>query len=330
MSPVARASASGLKSIQTRSRFSSWTRPPPTGPTGTSSSRPRCASSRPREERLFPLDFAALVHKESSALAKVVHEEAIRAGANVVIDSVLSTGRAVEPGHQLERAGYLVDVVEVPYDVAAARIAQRWRDDYTLALQGDPEYRHGGRWVPEDYARSVYPEEGTRAISQESAERLAHECTNVVSFRRYWTPAGDRPRVTESDRVRHGGGLIERRAAEVPGLRARAFLFHRGGGGAAAGTLNRAAPNGRRGVGEAGPRDQLPPCCRGSGLGSSPRPARALAAFCFSEGVGSTSVQKVSTALMSNSMRACVCMRGVENLYCPPSVFRMTAPRSSP
>ncbi len=125
---------------------------------------------------------------------------------------------AVELGHQLERAGYRVDVVdvEVPYDVSAARIAQRWRGAYTKALQGDPEYRHGGRWVPEDYARSVYAGEGSRAISQESAERVAHECGNVTSFRRFWTPGSDRPRVVEVDQVRGpNGGLVDRRAADA-------------------------------------------------------------------------------------------------------------------
>ncbi|MDF2826755.1 MAG: toxin component of a toxin/antitoxin system [Mycobacterium sp.] len=176
-------------------------------------------------ERFFPLDFAALVHEESSALAKIVREEAIRAGANVVIDSVLSKpDAAVELGHQLERAGYRVDVVdvEVPYDVSAARIAQRWRDDYTLALRGDPEHRHGGRWVPEDYARSVYAGEGSRAISQESAELVAQECSNIASFRRYWTPASDRPRVTEVDQVSGpNGSLVDRQAADAA-RRARA------------------------------------------------------------------------------------------------------------
>lgn len=176
-------------------------------------------------ERFFPLDFAALVHEESSALDKVVREEAIRAGANVVIDSVQSKpDAAVELGHQLERAGYRVDVVdvEVPYDVSAARIAQRWREAYTKALGGDPEYRHGGRWVPEDYARSVYAGEGPRAISQESADRIARECGNVTSIRRYWTPTNDRPRVEEVDRVRGpDGSLVDRQAADAA-RRARA------------------------------------------------------------------------------------------------------------
>lgn len=170
-------------------------------------------------ERFFPLDFAALVHEESSELAKAVREEAIRDGANVVIDSVLSKPeKAVELGRQLERAGYRVDVidVEVPYDLSAARIAQRWREAYTKALGGEPEHRHGGRWVPEDYARSVYAREGQRAISQESADRIARECGNVTSIRRYWTPANDRPRVEELDQVRGpNGGLVDRRAVQA-------------------------------------------------------------------------------------------------------------------
>ena len=84
------------------------------------------------------------------------------------------------------------------------------------ALGGERKHRHGGRWVPEDYARSVYAGEGRRAISQESAERLAHECVNVASFRRYWTPANDRPRVTEVDRARGpNGDLIDRRVIDA-------------------------------------------------------------------------------------------------------------------
>lgn len=74
-------------------------------------------------EWFFPLDFAALVRAESCALAKVVREEAIRAGAYVVIDSVLSKpDAAVELGHQLERAGYRVDVVDVEVPVSRANL----------------------------------------------------------------------------------------------------------------------------------------------------------------------------------------------------------------
>lgn len=165
-------------------------------------------------ERFFPLDFAALVHEESSTLAKVAREEAIRSGANVVIDSVLSNpAAAVELGRTLERAGYTVEVVdvEVPYELSQTRIAQRWRGAYTQALEGDPEHRHGGRWVPEDYARSVYAGDGPRALSQESATALATSCPAVVRYRRYWTEGENMPMRVETDkgRFQRGGDLVD-------------------------------------------------------------------------------------------------------------------------
>lgn len=165
-------------------------------------------------ERFFPLDFAALVHEESSTLAKIAREEAIRTGANVVIDSVLSNpSAAVELGRTLERAGYTVEVVdvEVPYELSQTRIAQRWRGAYTQALEGDPQHRHGGRWVPEDYARSVYASDGPRALSQESATALASSCPAVVRYRRYWTQDQNTPMRVEADkgRFQRGGDLVD-------------------------------------------------------------------------------------------------------------------------
>jgi transposase-like protein len=93
---------------------------------------PAVADLEDAGERFFPLDFAALVHEESSLLAKTVRSEALSSGANIVIDSVLSEpDAAVELGDQLEKASYQVDVVdvEVPYEVSLARIAERWRSD---------------------------------------------------------------------------------------------------------------------------------------------------------------------------------------------------------
>ena len=167
-------------------------------------------------EKFFPLDFAALVHEESSALAKTIRSEAISSGANIVIDSVLSKpDAAVELGRELAQAGYQVEVidVEVPYEVSAARIAERWRSSYLKALDGQD--RHGGRWVPESYARSVYgADPGARSIAQQSADRLATECPNVTRLRRYWTPSISAPRVLERDvaRAPGTGALIDRSA----------------------------------------------------------------------------------------------------------------------
>lgn len=73
----------------------------------------------------------------------------------------------------------------------------------------------------------MYAGEGTRAISQESAERLAHEGSNVTSYRRYWTPANDRPRVTEVGQVRGpNAGLVDRRAADAARDVRASFRMH--------------------------------------------------------------------------------------------------------
>ncbi len=168
-------------------------------------------------ERFYPLDFAALVHEESSALAKSIRGEAIRAGANVVIDSVLSKPEAaLTLGWQLKEAGYSVEVldVEVPVEVSTARVAERWRGSYVDAVAGKNEY--GGRWVPESYVRSVFAEDGSRSVSQESAHRLALECDAVRRYRRFFTPGISAERVLEADLGRAAAGnMIDRRAAEA-------------------------------------------------------------------------------------------------------------------
>ena len=57
-------------------------------------------------ERFFPLELASLVHEESSELAKRLRAESIRAGANIVIDTVLSSEvSALGLGKELEAAG---------------------------------------------------------------------------------------------------------------------------------------------------------------------------------------------------------------------------------
>jgi predicted kinase len=165
-------------------------------------------------ERFFPLDFASLVHEESSLLAKQVRSEAIKSGANIVIDTVLSKpAEAAALGQWLARAGYTIRVidVEVPFNVSAERVARRWRDDYIDARLGkNPD---GGRWVPEDYVRSVYansvdnpPRPGARAVCQESALRLTAQCDSVTQYTRYWTPAPGAKRVIEINRGRANVG----------------------------------------------------------------------------------------------------------------------------
>ncbi len=80
-------------------------------------------------ERFYPLELASLVHEESSYLAKSLRADAIAAGDNIVIDTVLSNeADALALGQRLAAAGYDVRVidVEVPYELSEERIRGRW------------------------------------------------------------------------------------------------------------------------------------------------------------------------------------------------------------
>lgn len=163
-------------------------------------------------EPFYPLELAALVHEESSHLARLLRDEALREGANVVIDSVLSKPEAaLALGERLVAAGYEVEVVdvEVPYELSQARIAQRWRESYEGAVVTGEGL--GGRWVPSVYARDVFDGPGGRARSQASASALATECPAVLRHRRFWTPAEGAAMQVEVDmgRLQRGGDLLD-------------------------------------------------------------------------------------------------------------------------
>lgn len=154
-------------------------------------------------ERFFPLELASLVHEESSELAKRLRAESIRTGANIVIDTVLSSEvSALGLGKQLEAAGYGVEVVdvEVPYELSESRIAKRWQQSYEVALESGEGL--GGRWVPSEYARAVFDGPDGRSFPEFVAERLAAECGAVDRYRRFRTAAEGADRVLEVDMVR--------------------------------------------------------------------------------------------------------------------------------
>ena len=159
-------------------------------------------------ERFFPLELASLVHEESSELAKRLRAESIRTGANIVIDTVLSSEiSALGLGKQLEEAGYGVEVVdvEVPYELSESRIAKRWQRSYEVALESGEGL--GGRWVPSEYARTVFDGPDGRSFPEFVAERLATECGAVDHYRRFRTAAEGADRVLEVDKVRLTRGL---------------------------------------------------------------------------------------------------------------------------
>jgi hypothetical protein len=154
-------------------------------------------------ERFYPLELASLVHEESSRLAKHLQDQAIVQGFNIVIDTVLSSrDSANRLGRDLAAVGYSIEVidVEVPYELSEARISRRWREAYENA--GSSGDALGGRWVPSEYARSVYAGTGGRSRPEIVSQYLATTCPAVMRYRRYRTLAEGTERLTEVDKVR--------------------------------------------------------------------------------------------------------------------------------
>lgn len=149
-------------------------------------------------ERFYPMELASLVHEESSLLARQLRRQAIAHGKNVIIDTVLSNpAAAVQLGRMLAENGYRIEVVdvEVPYEVSAASIEGRWREEYERVVAGELSdvEELGGRWVPSEYARSMFRGEGEPSWPAVAAERLA---TTVPAVARYRVYQGQEPRFT--------------------------------------------------------------------------------------------------------------------------------------
>ncbi|NTW39883.1 MAG: AAA family ATPase [Cellulomonadaceae bacterium] len=174
--------------------------------------KPDAVKERERQgERFFPLELASLVHEESSLLATRLRREAIAEGANIVIDTVLSSpDKADQLGRMLDRAGYAVEVidVEVSYELSEERVAGRWRQSYEQALRtGDGL---GGRWVPSEFARAVFEGPQGRSRPEVAAEALAQGAPNVLRFRRFRTAVdGERRLEVDQGRAQVGGQLMD-------------------------------------------------------------------------------------------------------------------------
>ncbi|WP_193072795.1 zeta toxin family protein [Brevibacterium sp. FME37] len=133
-----------------------------------------------------PLEFASLVHEESSTLAKRAREFCVDQGYNIVVDTVLSSASSAEAiGDLLQRNGYSVSVVdvEIPADVSKEAVAHRWQTGYMGMLKGDPDQALGGRWVPSEYVDGVFG--NGQSQPRANAEKLATEYSNVKTYQVY-------------------------------------------------------------------------------------------------------------------------------------------------
>ncbi|GHS84709.1 hypothetical protein AGMMS50218_00130 [Actinomycetota bacterium] len=172
-------------------------------------------------ERFAPLELAALVHEESSLLAQQLRGSAIDDDLNLVLDTVLS-GRvaALGMGERLAQAGYEVRVVDVEttYAISAARVEERWRG-VTRGFLADGTAGLGGRWVPSEYTRALFPAElGGRSVCEEVARELAETCPAVSSYEvhRVHEPTAAPVLDLVRRRTRLGGPLVDTRQPRHP------------------------------------------------------------------------------------------------------------------
>lgn len=172
-------------------------------------------------ERFAPLELASLVHEESSRVAKRARNDAIAGGLNVVVDTVLSGERsALELGQRLQRAGYEVRVIDVEttYAISAARVEQRWREVTRAFQDNEQQTGLGGRWVPSEYTRALFPVElAGRSTCEQVARTLAERCGAVMRHEVHRVADPAAPPLLESahERARVGGPLLEAAAASA-------------------------------------------------------------------------------------------------------------------
>ncbi|WP_369745623.1 zeta toxin family protein [Paenarthrobacter sp. AMU7] len=113
-------------------------------------------------EEFYPRELAALVHNESSILAKKAIRDAIGRGDNIVIDGTLSGEKNARAQMDvLQAAGYDVKVadVETTQALSEARTLGRWERGYLAAENGTAVGRDaelGGRWVPLSFPASLF------------------------------------------------------------------------------------------------------------------------------------------------------------------------------
>ncbi|WP_431837825.1 zeta toxin family protein [Cellulomonas sp. Y8] len=170
-------------------------------------------------ERFAPLELASLVHEESSLLARRARAGLIGEGVNVVLDTVLS-GRAsaLDLGSHLQAAGYAVQVVDVEtsYQVSASRVESRWREVMREYMAHPQETDLGGRWVPSEYTRALFPPElDGGSVCEVVARDLAERCEAVerLDVFRVSDPAAAPTRERALVRRAPGGPLVDAAAA---------------------------------------------------------------------------------------------------------------------
>lgn len=173
-------------------------------------------------ERFYPRELAALVHTESSILAKKARNEAMESGMNVIIDGTLGNekqGRMLMD--RLQAAGYdvLIADVETTQQLSEARTMGRLERGYVEAENGTAtglDAELGGRWVPQSFPATLFNDPGDReSVCAANAAVLAADYGCVSQYRVYRVAERDGSPALEKTlgRAKAGGPLVDSETA---------------------------------------------------------------------------------------------------------------------
>jgi zeta toxin-like protein len=124
-----------------------------------------------------PLEFASLVHEESSMIAKDIQKNAIAGGYNVIFDQVCSNQKKVEDlVEQLSAEGYYVSVVEIHADF---KFSEQSAFNRTIhALQDG----RSARYVPTEVVKDMYDEQGFSKVRSSIQNLLDKKMCKVSAY----------------------------------------------------------------------------------------------------------------------------------------------------
>lgn len=116
---------------------------------------------------LLPMEQANFIHEESSDLANMLHEVAMKKGLNVILDTTMASDKSVDKKiKKFEQNGYN-DIhgvfTDVPVNVSVASALGRHRGgvDRFRAGAEDKGGDLGGRYVPPGYIKKSAPDPGS-------------------------------------------------------------------------------------------------------------------------------------------------------------------------
>lgn len=124
-----------------------------------------------------PLEFASLVHEESSMIAEGLRENAIAGGYNVIFDQVCSNQKKVEDlVEQLSVEGYYVSVVEIHADRNFSEQSAFKRTIHAL------QDGRSARYVPTEVIKDMYDKQGFSKVRSSIQNLLDKKMCKVSAY----------------------------------------------------------------------------------------------------------------------------------------------------